>query len=91
MTNLRLRKVTARRGRLPSMVAVGAAIAAAALLPARGAAAPPTRPNHVEPGQVRLEHHTLHVKGTEANDAIALRLAAGDSTVVQVDLGDDGS
>jgi len=31
------------------------------------------------------------VRGTEANDAIALRLAAGNPAVVQVDLGDDGS
>jgi Ca2+-binding RTX toxin-like protein len=31
------------------------------------------------------------VRGTEANDAIALRLAAGNSAVVQVDLGDNGS
>jgi hypothetical protein len=41
--------------------------------------------------QVRLEHRTLRVQGTEANDAIALRLAAGNAAVVQVDLGDDGS
>ena len=44
-----------------------------------------------EPVRVRLERGTLRVQGTEANDAIALRLAAGDPTVVQVDLGDDGT
>ena len=31
------------------------------------------------------------MRGTEANDAIALRLAAGNPAVVQVDLGDNGS
>jgi hypothetical protein len=40
---------------------------------------------------VRLTHHILRVRGTEANDAIALRLAAGNPAIVQVDLGDDGS
>jgi Ca2+-binding RTX toxin-like protein len=40
---------------------------------------------------VRLAHHTLRVEGTQATDAIALRLAAGDPGAVQVDLGDDGS
>src|SRR6476646_4185547 len=89
MTNLRLKKVTVRPERLLPAMAVAVAAAAIALVLAQGAAARP--PHHVEPGQVRLADHTLHVKGTEANDAIALRLAAGNSTVVQVDLGDDGS
>jgi Ca2+-binding RTX toxin-like protein len=40
---------------------------------------------------VRLAHHTLRVRGTETNDGIALRLAAGNPAVVQVDLGDNGS
>ncbi len=82
-------KDTARPGRLWWVAAVGVIAVAAALLPARGAAAPP--PHGPGPAQVRLEHHTLRVRGTEANDAIALRLASGDSGVVQVDLGDDGS
>jgi hemolysin type calcium-binding protein len=89
MTNLRLTKVTARAGRLLSLGAVAATVAAAALLPAQGAAAPPRQ--LLEPAHVRLAHHTLHVDGTEANDAITLRLAAGNPNVVQVDLGDDGT
>jgi Ca2+-binding RTX toxin-like protein len=89
MTNLRLKKVTVRPERLLPAMAVAAAAAAIALVLAQGAAARP--PHNVEPGQVRLAHQTLHVKGTEANDAIALRLAAGNPTVVQVDLGDNGS
>jgi Ca2+-binding RTX toxin-like protein len=71
------------------VAAIGLAVATAAVYPAQGAAA---RHRHrVEPPHVRLDHHTLRVQGTEANDAIALRLAAGDATVVKVDLGDDGS
>jgi Ca2+-binding RTX toxin-like protein len=81
-------KDRARPGRLWWVAAVGV-VAVAALVPARVAAAPP--PDGSGPAQVRLEHHTLRVRGTEANDAIALRLASGDSGVVQVDLGDNGS
>jgi len=88
MTNLRLMKGAVRRGRLLWAAAAGVALAAA-ILPAQGAAARnrhPLRPRHPQ-----LVHHTLRVMGTEANDVIALRLAAGNPAVVQVDLGDDGS
>jgi Ca2+-binding RTX toxin-like protein len=84
-------KDTARPGRLWWVAAVGVIAVAAALVPARGAAAPPSHPHGPGPAQARLEHHTLRVRGTEANDAIALRLASGDSGAVQVDLGDNGS
>jgi hypothetical protein len=91
MTNLRFTKGTVRLRRVAALsaAAAGIAVAAAGAYPAQGAAAP--HRHHLEPARVRLEHHTLRVQGTEANDAIALRLAAGDPTVVQVDLGDDGS
>ena len=39
----------------------------------------------------QLEQGELAIDGTNANDRLALRLRAGDSTVVQVDVGDDGS
>jgi len=68
--------------------AVGAAAVAAALVPAEAAARPQ---HHPGPAHAKIERGTLLVRGTQANDAIALRLAPGDSTVVQVDLGDDGS
>jgi Ca2+-binding RTX toxin-like protein len=51
--------------------------------PATGAAAtvrPPT-----------LRHGLLTVAGTPGDDAIALRLKAGDTSILQVDVGDDGS
>jgi Ca2+-binding RTX toxin-like protein len=86
---LRCTKKTLRPGHFLSVAAAAVAVATAALLPAQGAAAPP--PKQLGPAHVRLDHHTLRVRGTEANDAIALRLAAGDPGVVQVDLGDDGT
>jgi len=88
MTNLRLTKDTASPGRLLWAAAVGVAAVAAALVPAQASARPQ---HHSEPARVRLQHGALRVEGAETNDAIALRLAPGDSTVVQVDLGDDGS
>ena len=92
MRNLRLTKTTGglrRLGVLPLAAAGLVAVATAAAYPAQGAAA---RNRHqLEPPHVRLAHHTLRVRGTDANDAIALRLAGGDSAVVQVDLGDNGT
>ena len=38
-----------------------------------------------------LNYGTLMVKGTKGNDQIALRLRAGDSSVLEVDARDDGS
>ncbi len=83
-------KVTVRLRRLALLPVAAAglvAVATAAAYPTQGTAAQ----HRPEPVRVRLEHGTLRVQGTEANDSIALRLAAGDPTVVQVDLGDDGS
>ena len=39
----------------------------------------------------KLNHGLLVVEGTDAADAIALRLEAGDPNTLQVDVGDDGS
>jgi len=89
MKNLRLTKVTGglrRLGVLPVAAAGLVAVAMAAAYP-QGAAAR----TRVERAHVRLADHRLRVRGTEANDVIALRLKAGDPAVVQVDLGDDGT
>ncbi len=76
-------------------VAVGAVVAGAAAAP--GGAAHPARahsrhafkqPKFKRP---KLEHGLLSIEGTEANDAITLRLRAGDPGTLQVDVGDDGS
>jgi Ca2+-binding RTX toxin-like protein len=39
----------------------------------------------------QLQHGTLIVEGTRANDKIALRLQAGRPDILEVDVGDDGS
>ena len=87
-----MKKVTEwvrRLGAFPVAAAAVVAIATAAAYPAQGAAAP--QRHQLERAHARLAHHTLRVRGTGANDAIALRLAAGNPAVVQVDLGDNGS
>jgi Ca2+-binding RTX toxin-like protein len=88
MMNLRLTKGTVGPGRLLWAAAAGIA-AAAAIFPAQGAAA--RNRHNLESAHVRVAHHTLRVRGTEANNRIALRLAAGNPAVIQVDLGDNGS
>jgi RTX calcium-binding nonapeptide repeat (4 copies) len=85
-------KVTVRLRRfavLPLAAAAVVAVATAAAYPAQGAAA--SHRHHGQRAHARLAHHLLRVRGTNANDAIALRLAAGNSAVVQVDIGDNGS
>jgi Ca2+-binding RTX toxin-like protein len=72
-----------------AVAAVGVTAVTAAVFPAQGAAA--RHRHHVARAHVQLEQHALRVQGTKANDAIALRLAAGNPSVLQVDLGDNGS
>jgi Ca2+-binding RTX toxin-like protein len=89
---MHMMKITVRLRRLAllPMAAAGlVAVATAAAYPAHGAAV--WHRHRLEPVRARLEHHTLRVQGTEANDSIALRLAADDHSVVEVDLGDNGS
>jgi Ca2+-binding RTX toxin-like protein len=71
------------------VAAIGVAVASAAVYPAQGAAA--RHRHHLMRVHVRLEHHALRVDGTEGSDAIALRLAAGNPAVIQVDVANDGS
>ena len=85
-------KVTARLRRLavlPLAAAAVVAVATAAAYPSQGAAA--GYRHHGQRAHAQLAHHSLRVRGTEANDSIALRLAAGNPAVVQVDIGDNGS
>jgi Ca2+-binding RTX toxin-like protein len=62
-----------------------AAAAVAAIVVSNGAAAP----SHGV--KASLNYGTLMVKGTKASEKIAVRLKAGDSSVLEVDAGDDGS
>src|SRR5438034_8502115 len=64
---------------------VVAAAAVAAIVVSNGAAAP----HHGV--KASLNYGTLMVKGTKASEKIAVRLKAGDSSVLEVDAGDDGS
>jgi Ca2+-binding RTX toxin-like protein len=54
------------------------------------AAASANKPK-VDGVRAEVKHGTLELKGGDQADAVALRLKAGDSTVIQVDVGDDGS
>jgi hypothetical protein len=71
MTNLGLTKGAVGPGRLLWVAAAGVAVAAA-IFPAQGAAA--RNRHNFEPAHAQLAHHTLRVRGTNANDVIALRL-----------------
>jgi Ca2+-binding RTX toxin-like protein len=62
-----------------------ATAAVAALGVSNGTAAPYHGPT------ASIKHGTLMVKGTKASEKIALRLKAGDSSVLEVDARDDGS
>src|SRR6478609_2079964 len=87
-----MKKVTEwvrRLGAFPVAAAAVVAVATAAAYPAQGAAA--SQRHQLERAHARLDHHALRVRGTGANDAITLRLAAGNPAVLQVDLGDNGS
>jgi Ca2+-binding RTX toxin-like protein len=46
---------------------------------------------NVDGVRAQIQNGTLEVKGSDRADRIALRLQAGDTNVVQVDVGDDGS
>ena len=91
-----------RNGRRPSpaaLLAAGATAAAALVGGAAGidpaqASAAPTHKAHSHEAHFerpRLKHGLLTVRGTNGSDSIALRLAADDPNVIQIDLNDDGS
>jgi Ca2+-binding RTX toxin-like protein len=66
-----------------AVLAAAVATAVAGVAAAQASAAQPVRAN--------VRHGVLTVEGTKASDTIALRLAAGDPGVLQVDAGGDGS
>jgi len=69
-----------------SVTALAAAIPAIVLTPVAGA-----QSNRVDGVRAVVSHGTLVVKGGDQDNRIALRLAAGNPAVIQVDVGDDGS
>jgi Ca2+-binding RTX toxin-like protein len=82
-----------------SAIALVAALAGTATISADQANAAPAlradNASHLLDGakfkHPRLEHGLLTIEGTDAGDKIALRLAAGEPGILQVDVGDDGS
>jgi len=68
------------------VAALAAAIPAAFVTPIAVA-----QTHHVDGVTAVIKHGTLDVKGDHQDNRIALRLAAGDPGVIQVDVGDDGS
>jgi Ca2+-binding RTX toxin-like protein len=82
-----------------SAVALAAAVAGAAGIAAGPGNAAPVRhaakSSHAHKAakfkHPKLRHGALAIEGTEAGDKIALRLQAGDTGILQVDVGDDGS
>src|SRR5262245_17807790 len=87
---------TARPVRLAAWaVAVATALAGAAgIAAARGNAAPlleAGKASHARAANfthARLDHGLLAVRGSDANDKLALRLEAGEPGVLEVDVGD---
>jgi len=87
----------------PAFLAASALVAAAALGGTAGPAAAHGYAHHqygkashqrrheAGLGIARLYDGLLAVEGTNAGDRLAIRLQAGDPTILQVDLGDDGS
>jgi RTX calcium-binding nonapeptide repeat (4 copies) len=79
------------------IVALGVGGGVAAIVAGPGNAAPAIKADKGSQSEKpkfkhpKLKHGVLRVKGTEASDKIALRLEAGNPTILQVDVGDDGS
>ncbi len=98
-----MKDVRHHQDRRPALLAVSALVAAAALGGTAGPAAAHGAHHHKagkashqrrhEAGLelARLYDGLLAVEGTNADDRLAVRLQAGNSAILQVDLGDDGS
>jgi hypothetical protein len=76
-----------RTWRFPLIATVVVLVLAALIVPASASA----KSSKVDGVRAEVKHGTLEVKGGDRDDAVALRLKAGDPNTVQVDVGDDGS
>ena len=78
-------------------VAVVVVFVAAGITAAQGKATPILKANKASHRQLpkfkhpTIRHGVLTIEGTEGSDKIALRLEQGDASILQVDVGDDGS
>jgi hypothetical protein len=87
MTTILTRRSAAARTRTVAVAGLSAVALAALVVPA-GASA---KSGKVDGVRAQVKRGTLEVKGGDRDDAVALRLRAGDPSTVQVDVGDDGS
>jgi Ca2+-binding RTX toxin-like protein len=88
---LRLKRsmhINSRPARLFGLAATIAALALPAIVASPIASA---KDQSVDGVRAEIKRGTLEVNGDDQANAVALRLKAGDSTVVQVDVGDNGS
>jgi Ca2+-binding RTX toxin-like protein len=88
---LRLKRsmhINSRSARLFGLAATIAALALPAIVASPIASA---KDQSVDGVRAEIKRGTLEVKGDDQANAVALRLKAGDSTVVQVDVGDNES
>jgi Ca2+-binding RTX toxin-like protein len=88
MTSQRMSINSRPKRPLHSATATVAALALAALVVPASASA---KSHKVDGVRAQVTRGTLEVKGGDRDDAVALRLKAGDPNTVQVDIGDDGS
>ena len=79
--------INPRRTAIPTLLAVVAAALAAFLMAPGGT----TGVEASQTVQARIAGHVLKVKGTNDDDKLAIRLKAGDASVIEVDAGDDGT
>jgi Ca2+-binding RTX toxin-like protein len=87
MTSLGTAPHPPRKWPFPPIATVVVLVLAALVVPASASA----KSDKDDGVRAQVKRGTLEVKGGDRDDAVALRLKAGDSTLVQVDVGDDGS
>jgi Ca2+-binding RTX toxin-like protein len=90
MNHIRLNEWSHARRLRVAVAAIGAAATVAVGIGAAAGSAAPY-PTYGARLSAALNHGTLEVRGTKASERIALRLKAGDTSVVEVDAGDDRS
>jgi Ca2+-binding RTX toxin-like protein len=92
-----MKNSTRRREAVFAAAAAAVVAAIVGIVAGQGLAAPPIgadKPHPSKPEKFKhpkVKHGVLTVKGTNADDKIALRLQAGQPDTLEVDVGDDGS
>jgi Ca2+-binding RTX toxin-like protein len=75
-----------------AVIALGGVVAGpVTAAPAAGRGKPSYPPKAAKFKQPQVKHGVLTINGTNAGEKITIRLKAGDSGIIEVDVGDDGS